>query len=73
VYIVTRSTALPRRSTPEQELKIVTMMPYLVNCQNEIRCPLRAAIPIATTFALAATVVPFPPKSAPSANAHQRD
>ena len=42
----------------------VTMSPYFVKCQNEILCPLRAAIPMTTTFALAPTAVAFPPRSA---------
>jgi hypothetical protein len=52
-------------------LRTVTTIPYLVNCQNVMRWPVRAAIPMATTLALAATAVPLPPNSAPSANAHQ--
>ena len=51
-------------------LSTVTTMPYRVNCQKVMRCPVRAAMPMATTLALAATAVPLPPKSAPSANAH---
>ncbi len=41
-----------------------------MNCQKLIGLPVLAAMPIATTLALAATAVPLPPKSAPSANDH---
>ena len=51
----------------------VTTSPYLVKCQNEIGCPLRAAIPMITTFALAPTAVAFPPRSDPSASAHHSE
>jgi hypothetical protein len=40
-----------------------------VNRQKLIECPARWAIPIATTFALAAMAVPLPEKLAPSASA----
>src|SRR5688572_26994561 len=42
-----------------------------VKPQNPIRSPRRSAMPTATTFAEAPTSVPFPPRQAPSASAHQ--
>ena len=51
----------------------VTTSPYLVKCQNEIGWPLRAAMPMITTFALAPTAVAFPPRSDPSASAHHSE
>ena len=48
----------------------MTSNPYVVNSQQLIGCRWRAAIPITTTLALAATAVVFPPRSAPSAKAH---
>jgi hypothetical protein len=53
-------------------LSTVTTIPYRVNCQKLIGWPVRAVIPMATTLALAATAVPLPPKSAPSAKDHYR-
>src|SRR4028119_1791185 len=49
---------------------VATIKPYLVNCQNEMGWPLRAAMPMITTLALAPTAVALPPRSAPAASAH---
>ncbi len=43
-----------------------------MNSQNRIGVPLRAAMPVTTTFALAPTAVALPPRSAPRARAHHR-
>jgi hypothetical protein len=43
-----------------------------INPMKLILYPLDSAIPTVTTFAEAPMIVPFPPKHAPRASAHQR-
>ena len=50
---------------------IITGNPSLKNCQKVILYPAFRAISTMTTFALAPIIVPFPPRQAPNANAHQ--
>lgn len=47
-----------------------TMAPYLLNSQKEMGWPLRLAMPVATTLALAPIAVALPPRSAPSSSTH---
>ena len=47
----------------------VATRPCVVNCQKLTGDPVRAAIPVTTTLAPAATAVALPPRSAPRANA----
>src|ERR687897_3445772 len=57
---------------PRATVNIINGNPVLNQRIKLILCPYFKAIPAATTPALEPIKVPFPPKSAPNAKAHQR-
>ncbi len=57
---------------PKRTLMIIKGEAVFMNPMKLMRYPLDSAIPMVTTLADAPMIVPFPPKQAPSAKAHQR-